>query len=599
MAESTLRHRLHALVFLWVAVFSVVAGLATQSSLPRLREAALEERTLLGLSVARSLDSQLEHLFADLRELSSQIRPPFREHVESLRALRLTSPFRHSIYVLDGDGALLAADPRATAPIAPEWLRQRESVTPSLRKAPAADPVVAIIQPFAVAGRTHYLVAEMGLQGSPLGAFLESLASHRELHLLVVDRGGLVLAAADARAVARQLPAAEAERSGPAAARPGTAIDAPCYACEGESADRFVTIRVPLELAPWEVIVQERSSRVFGAVRWARSGLVGALAMVAITGAALAWSLSRSVVAPILRLSRQAEGLREGDLSTPIEVAADRELTVLADTLDEARRRLAASLEDLETMNATLEQQVDERTREVRRLLDRALADDARRRSLVRRLLSAGEEERRRIARELHDEIAQLLTAVVLALERIPHEDRRIVQARELLARTQDEIRRIISDLRPSLLDDLGLAMAVRSHARDFLDGRGLSVGLEIDEELHVPAEIETAAFRIYQEIATNITRHSGAENVAIELYVDDGALTLSVEDDGVGFEPAAEAGTGILGMHERASLVGGTIRIESAPGTGTHVRFECPLGAPEPAAGAAAADDPPTAADP
>jgi signal transduction histidine kinase len=591
MARSTLRHRLYSLVFLWVAALSVVAVVVTQSSLSRLEDAAIEERMLLGRSVAHSLDEQLAHLFGDLRQLSSQLRPPFRQHLDRLRALRFAIPFRRAIYVLDENGGLLASDPRSSEPIPSRWLEGRESVTPSLVGSPGSEPVAAIIQPFQTTGGLHYVVAEMEIGRDGLDTFLGGVTSSGNLRILLLDETGRVLAANEPGTAKRQLPPSEVARL--AASRAGFVAGAKCYLCaEGDSED-VLTVVVPLDLAPWSLVVQQDARQVFSGARWSRVNLYSTLVLVALTGVFLAWSLTRSVADPLRRLSLQAERLREGDLSGEIHVTADREITLLAETLDEARRRLAGSLDELRDMNETLEHQVRIRTREIRKLLERTLDEDAKRRILVRRLLSAGEEERRRIARELHDEIAQLLTVVVLALERIPHEDRRIVQAQEVLARTQSEIKRIISDLRPSLLDDLGLSMAVRGHANDFLVSRGLAVNLEVEEDLSLSSEIETTAFRIYQELATNVVRHSGAEHVAIELYVDRGRLTLSVEDDGAGFVPEERAGTGIIGMHERADLVGGTIRIESAPGTGTHVRFECPAAAPldDPADSKAGAD--------
>ncbi len=576
MARSTLRHRLYSLVFLWIAALSVVAVVASQSSLSRLRSAAIQERMSLAGAVAHSLDEQLAHMFGDLRQLSSRLAAPFPDQLDQLRAFRFVIPFRRAVYVLDGKGQMLAADPRSATPIPSRWLEGRETITPFLAEPSGPVSVAAAIQPFQAAGAVHYLVAEMEVGHSGLDTFLRGLASPPGLRMLVVDEVGWVVAANDPAFAARQLSPRDAARLN--TLRPRVVEGATCLLCaEGASSD-VVTAVVPLDLAPWSVVVQQDARQVLGGARWSRMNLYGALGLVALTGFFLSWSLARSVADPLARLSRQAERLREGDLTGQIGVRADREITVLAETLEEARRRIASSLDELRKVNETLEHQVEIRTREIRKLLDRTLAQDGRRRTLVRRLLSAGEEERRRIARELHDEISQLLTVVMFALERIPDTDGGIARARELLARTQGEIKRIISDLRPSLLDDLGLAMAVRGHADEFLTSRGLSVNLEIEEDLELPSEVETTAFRIYQELATNVVRHSGAEHVAIELYVAGGRLVLSVEDDGAGFVPEEKAGTGIIGLHERADLVGGTVRIESAPGTGTHVRFECPV---------------------
>jgi len=212
-------------------------------------------------------------------------------------------------------------------------------------------------------------------------------------------------------------------------------------------------------------------------------------------------------------------------------------------------------------------------------LWNRTRVQDGQRRVLVRRLLDATEEERRRIARELHDETAQLLTVIQLSLEGVPVDTAEIRKAKRLLTETQKEIHRIIYDLRPAMLDDLGLAAALRSYAKGHLIARRIEVSFEIEEDLRIPPEIQIATFRIYQEIVTNILRHAQAEQVSIELYATSGKMILVVEDDGQGFTRATHPeGAGTVGMRERASLVNGSIRFDSESGTGTSVILSIPL---------------------
>jgi signal transduction histidine kinase len=212
-------------------------------------------------------------------------------------------------------------------------------------------------------------------------------------------------------------------------------------------------------------------------------------------------------------------------------------------------------------------------------LWKRALEQDEQRQVLVRRLLGAAEDERRRLARELHDEISQLLTVIQLSLAHVRDDGPELARARDLLTKTQVDMHRIIYDLRPSLLDDLGLSAAIQAHAHDHLVREGLAVSLEIEEHLPPRPAVETAVFRIYQELVTNILRHSRAEHVSIELYERDGKLVLAVEDDGVGFDPESKSeGVGITGMRERAGLVNGTVTFDSEPGMGTHVVLEIPV---------------------
>jgi signal transduction histidine kinase len=209
----------------------------------------------------------------------------------------------------------------------------------------------------------------------------------------------------------------------------------------------------------------------------------------------------------------------------------------------------------------------------------RTMQQDEQRQVLVRRLLGATEDERRRLARELHDEIAQLLTVIQLSLHRVDVHTPEMERAKGLLVKTQEDIHRIIHDLRPSLLDDLGLREAMQSYADDHLVREGVQASLEIEDGLPSRPEIETTLFRIYQELVTNVLRHAEAEHVSIEVYQRDGKLICALEDDGRGFDPEAKSdGAGITGMRERAALVNGTVTFDSDPGGGTHVVVEIPL---------------------
>ncbi|MEK8036165.1 MAG: sensor histidine kinase [candidate division NC10 bacterium] len=171
------------------------------------------------------------------------------------------------------------------------------------------------------------------------------------------------------------------------------------------------------------------------------------------------------------------------------------------------------------------------------------------------------------------------MTVIQLSLHTVGVETPEMTRAQSLLAKAQQEMHRIIHDLRPSLLDDLGLAAAMKSHVQEHLMPHGPSVSLEIDEALPSRPEIEIAIFRIFQELMTNILRHAQAEHVSVELYEREGTLVLAVEDDGLGFTPSETAeGAGITGMRERAALVNGSIRLDSEPGMGTNVVVEIPV---------------------
>jgi signal transduction histidine kinase len=220
---------------------------------------------------------------------------------------------------------------------------------------------------------------------------------------------------------------------------------------------------------------------------------------------------------------------------------------------------------------------------------------EATRLDLMRRLLSVEDEERRRIARELHDETGQSLTALLVGLKVIEQRTERtdVREAAERLravaAQTVDNVGRLARGLHPSVLDDLGLLAAARRYVADYAKGHGLEVDFRSEGlgTRRLPSLIQTTMYRILQEGLTNVARHSRATRVELELRLDGGGLELQIRDDGVGFDPAtaeaARTGLGLHGMGERAALLGGTIEIRSAPGQGTTVHARVPA-SPEPA---------------
>jgi len=208
-------------------------------------------------------------------------------------------------------------------------------------------------------------------------------------------------------------------------------------------------------------------------------------------------------------------------------------------------------------------------------------------RDALARAVAAQELERKRLARELHDETGQALTSILLGLkplEQIAHtdEDREsVASVRELVVSTLRDVRRLAVELRPSALDDFGLGSAVERLAANFREQTGLAVDLEnrLRDE-RPPPEAETALYRIVQEALANVVKHADASRVSILITQNDRSVAAVVEDDGRGFDPDAEDGDvlGLVGMQERVRLVGGRLRIESAEGRGTTIAAEVPI---------------------
>lgn len=213
-------------------------------------------------------------------------------------------------------------------------------------------------------------------------------------------------------------------------------------------------------------------------------------------------------------------------------------------------------------------------------------------------IINAQEEERKRVARELHDETSQVLTSLLISLaileESITSQVARdrITETRQLAHQTLRAIRNLSLDLRPSALDDLGLLPALRWYIKEYQQKFALEVDFQatgLKERL--PSELETVLYRIVQEALTNVARHAHAHAVKVRLEEDQQAIHVHIVDDGRGFDaeklqkmpgPGQEHGWGLVGMHERADLLGGALTISSSPGKGTTIDAHIPLRATE-----------------
>ena len=266
----------------------------------------------------------------------------------------------------------------------------------------------------------------------------------------------------------------------------------------------------------------------------------------------------RAAFLPLQGLEETADAVRRGDPArrAPRSVLSDPAIGRLIDTF-----------------NAMLEAQ------------ERQRAELA---ALSSRTLDAQEEERRRIARELHDETAQELTALLVRIRlaadgsREPATRERLAELRAATARTLDGVRRLARELRPSILDDLGLAEAIRAYAQEVLRrsvtvevrASGLTGRLEPMREL--------VAYRVIQEALSNVAKHADASRVEVAIEHTPAALVATIADNGRGFRPRdgiapTGQGLGLLGMRERLALVGGALTIEARPGAGTTIRATLP----------------------
>jgi two-component system sensor histidine kinase UhpB len=240
--------------------------------------------------------------------------------------------------------------------------------------------------------------------------------------------------------------------------------------------------------------------------------------------------------------------------------------------------------------------QLDAMVRNINEMIGELHAINQQNRMLSRHALQAQEDERKRIARTLHDETGQMLTMLIFHLERLEEQINgidgavrvKLAEMRQLAKQSLESLRRIVYGLRPTILDDLGLVAAVRSYARTHLESAGIKYEFICPSEtLILSARLTTTLFRIIQEAINNIVRHSGANSVSITLLFTDHEVSLKIIDNGRGFltdqdstDWIRQGHWGLAGIQERVELVDGRLKIDSEPGKGTNIQVIIPIDA-------------------
>ncbi|MDP1544523.1 MAG: HAMP domain-containing protein [Anaerolineales bacterium] len=286
------------------------------------------------------------------------------------------------------------------------------------------------------------------------------------------------------------------------------------------------------------------------------------LLFVSVVGILFATFLTWVLTRPILELVSATQSVTNGDFSQRVPRWANDEIGDLAVSFNQMAEGLA-------------------RTDELRK------EREALRRQLLEKVISTQEDERRRIARELHDSTSQNLTSLILGLRIMETncaacvEQFKATDLRQVASQTLDEVHDLSMRLRPRVLDDLGLAAALERLVAEWQGRYKIPVDVAVQLNERLPGDLETAIYRIVQEALTNIARHAQAKSASILIEKHGSIVHTIVEDDGIGFDVSASHGErhlGMLGMRERAELLNGTLTIESAPQHGTSIFIEIPL---------------------
>jgi len=582
--------------------FSALGERALRDSSERI----LEERLVIAQMAAAQLDGLLQQAISELEQARrfadfDPADPDLTAEAHVIaHAYGWVGTFATGIAFLDPTGRVVLSHPPDLYPagadlsdqphVAQALERRRVTISEPFRDPVSGRPVAAVTVPIFNGERFLGLLSGLiDLSEHAITAPLQRAATLGHTgHAVLVDRQGRSLASSFG--LPFLAPGEHATFYRHAMAKGEPVVDTVPFESDlpGEPLGHpHVMAFAPLKLAPWGVAVGGDEDETFAGVRRLRLGLalLGACTLAGVWIVTLVGT--RRLVQPVQRLTEAAQRIASGDLDTPLHVSEGGEIGAMAAALEQMRRLLLANIKELAAWNETLEARVAERTQELRR--QQALTQQ-----LLRRVINAQEEERARLSRELHDEIGQSLTAVRISLDHVAKSlppgqlepQKRLKRTRMLTEQTLADLRRIIAALRPGVLDQLGLVPALGWVADHTLRPLGLTVTIDADElQGRLPGEIETILFRIAQEAMSNVARHSGAKHLSIRLWRTDDQVAMTLTDDGCGFDVAAVTaaeergrGLGLASMQERASLAGGQVTIESAPGKGTTVRVVVPL---------------------
>lgn len=570
-----------------------------------LKENIRQDRLLVGQILAGDLDSSLEHSISELRQLGVGYQQAVAENDPSgvMKALELISGestvFTHGILLVGPGGGVMAVDRRQPdlmyldlSRVWPElWDTvdgSGEAVTSAFWLEGRDSPSVAIAVPIGDPADGRFSVGLMGANDSYV-AMSVTRAIHlgSSGHAEIVDALGITLFSTVPESLLQPSRHVASYQAMLDSHEPHI-MEVPRIDESGGREKHLMAV-VPLESLPWALSSGTTVSEAYASVDdlWL-GGLAFMSVLTAIAFVATVF-VGRRLVRPVKVLNRAARDVVEGASDTAVDIPWGGEIGELGQSLETMRRYLRDRGSELEEQVKQRTVELQERNRELNVLSKTLRVNEEHLRNLLGKVLGAQEDERRRVSRDLHDEIGQALSALSMGMERLeqagperwPDLQGELLRLKGLANDTLGDLGRITVALRPAALDDLGLVHAIRRYARLYLGAA--NIAFDIQQEgptLDLNRALEVVVYRVVQEAINNVTRHSGARNVKILLEANDGSVRAMVTDDGKGFDGRQEFpgnGFGIQGMEERATLVGGRLSVSSEPGSGTTVTLEIP----------------------
>jgi len=590
LTDLGLQWRIQLLTVAGVLAIFVLFWIVGLRAIEESRRQNLQNQMAVANLVASSLDQRLNGALSLLEttaaqpELQDPSPTPQSSAASALRDAQLQlSSYGRRLYWLDSQGGILWTEPANHAillkpfpdlsAIRPALEGGDRYVSSLLQPADLGSPYVLLATPIPRSGGEigGLLVEEIGVDQLGLESVLQQATSGGSTRIDVFDSTGQILASSRPEP-GRQITHSEEDELG-----------------HGDEVLTFASMKT----APWEVAVREPVQEVMAPANYLRRQIVlgGVIALV-VALLLTWWLITRQVLQPIQALDEASAQFAAGNLDVALPDGGIDEVARLTANLEQMRVRLDATLEDHRRWNEALEEMVEERTRELATLYEQLEGRETMCKRLLGKVLTGQEEERARLARELHDAVGQSLTAVIMtttAVENSLPDDlvsgkEKLANVRNIAVQSLHDLRGLIFDLRPEVLDDLGLGLALHSQAKKYLEPAGIQVQIRaagLKDQL--PAEVETAVFRVVQEAITNIARHAQADEANISLTKKGDRLIVRVEDNGTGFDPDVvmqrqQKAWGLRGMEERITLLGGKFYVGSRPGNGTLVLAEIPL---------------------
>jgi len=574
---------------------------------------SLEHRLVLASIIGENIDYILESNLTRLHDISLSGRADFTDNdwEPEKRALRTAyeySIFTDGIFLMDKFGNVVLTYPHRdegainllSIPYIGRTLTEKRPVISDIyRVSPTRKNVIFVLVP--LKDKDGEIIGVAGGEINPANYMftniLKSTPAREGTLIELIDSHGIVISSTEQ---VRILTNSDHDKFLGNLITQKKNIVGTCHRCHiedeefsgGDRTDDMMAFAT-LSLAPWGVSVREPQEVVFAPSTTLKK-VFSILSLIYIaTAALLAVGLSKSIVRPIRLITAATKKIARGNLSETLEVASTDEFGILAESVNTMRLKLAKYLSALQNYNVELEGRVMDRTRELRQR-KRQLA------TLLDEVIKAQEDERKRIARELHDETSQSLAALgmsldiaTIALKENSLSPAMIVEQKERVEQLVRGINRLIVDLRPPVLDDLGFESATRWLLERHIASKGIKYHLIACDKFKNPDETifnkktGLRLFRIIQEAVINISKHADATAVSVTLNCSETNIEIDIMDDGVGFDPEeifesastdGNKGFGLLGIRERVSNLDGKMNIYSKPGDGTHISVNIPL---------------------